>query len=184
MNHFYHEIQGWFIYQPIYDHAVNQARDGAHFVEIGSWRGRSTAYMAVSIINSGKKIQFDCVDTWRGSLDEEVHQNDPAVINDTLYQEFLSNMAPVRQVINPVRMTSQEAVTQYADGSLDLVLIDAGHSYADVSADIRAWLPKVRSGGVLAGDDYEWPGVKQAVTELIPRAQIMKNIGCWLLPVS
>jgi len=181
MNHFYQSIQGWFIYQSIYDQAIKVASDGAHFVEIGSWRGRSSAYMAISILNSNKNIRFDCVDTWRGSLDEDVHQNDPAVVNDTLYTEFLKNMESVIHVVNPIRMPSLEAVTQYPDHSLDLVLIDAGHSYSDVAADIRAWLPKVKPGGTLAGDDYAWPGVKQAVTELIPNATILQSIGCWSL---
>ena len=184
MNHFYHEIQGWFIYQSIYDQAITDAADGAHFVEIGSWRGRSSAYMAVAILNSNKNIRFDCVDTWLGSLDEEVHQTDPAVVNATLYTEFLNNMAPVAHVVTPHRMHSQEAALLYDNKSLDLVMIDAGHSYTDVLADIRAWLPKVKSGGTIAGDDYAWPGVNQAVTELIPNAHIMKSIGCWSLLVG
>ena len=118
MEHFFQNIQGWFIYAPVYDTAVQLAEDGAHFVEVGSWRGRSTAYMAVNIVNSGKKIKFDAVDTWRGS-DEPEHKNDPAIINDTLYQEFLANMEPVKDVVNPVRASSMEAVKQYADESLD-----------------------------------------------------------------
>jgi hypothetical protein len=179
MEHFYQTIQGWFIYQEIYDIAVQSANDGAHFVEVGSWRGRSTSYMAVNIVNSGKKIRFDTVDTWRGSLDETVHQTDPAVINDTLYDEFLQNIEPVKHIVNPVRMTSMEAVKTYADDSLDFVLIDGGHSYEDASADITAWLAKLKPGALLAGDDYEWPGVKQAVNELLPGFTHFPRIGCW-----
>ncbi|HET8688299.1 MAG TPA: class I SAM-dependent methyltransferase [Methanosarcina sp.] len=179
MNHFYQNIQGWFIYQEIYDIAVQTANDGAHFVEVGSWRGRSTAYLAVNIHNSGKEIRLDCVDTWKGSLDEEVHQNDPAVINDTLYQEFLTNMKPVIHVVRPVRMTSMEAVKTYKDNSLDFVLIDGSHAYQDVKDDITEWLKKLKPGAMLAGDDYEWPGVKQAVNELLPGFTHFEQIGCW-----
>jgi len=180
MDHFYQNIQGWFIYQPIYSTAVAIYPSGSHFVEVGSWRGRSTAYLAVEIINSGKNIRLDCVDTWRGSLDEEVHQTDPSVINDTLYDEFLANLAPVRDIINPVRKTSMEAVQDYADASLDFVLIDGSHAYQDVHNDITHWLKKLKPGGMLAGDDYAWPGVKQAVTELLPQAEIFHDIGCWI----
>ena len=38
--------------------------------------------------DNGKNIKFDCVDTWLGSLDEEVHQTDPSVVNDTLFDEL------------------------------------------------------------------------------------------------
>lgn len=179
MDHFFHNIQGWFIYNEIYDIAVATAQSGAHFVEVGSWRGRSTAYMSVNIANSGKQIKFDCVDTWRGSLDEEVHQQDPSVVNDTLYAEFLANMAPVQHIVNPVRMTSMEAVKLYDDNSLDFVLIDGSHAYADVHNDITHWLAKLKPGAMIAGDDYEWPGVKQAVNELLPGFVHFEQTGCW-----
>jgi predicted O-methyltransferase YrrM len=180
MEHFFQNIQGWFIYNEIYDIAVQTANEGAHFVEVGSWRGRSTAYMAVNIVNSGKQIKFDAVDTWKGSLDEEVHQQDPSVINDTLYDEFLSNMEPVKDVVNPIRLPSLEAVKLYKDNSLDFVLIDGSHTYEDVVADITQWLTKLKSGAILAGDDYEWPGVKQAVNELLPGFTHFERIGCWV----
>jgi len=179
MEHFYHNIQGWFIYQEIYDIAVQTAKDRDHFVEVGSWRGRSTAYMAVNILNSGKQIQFDAIDTWRGSLDEEVHQQDPSVVNDTLYNEFLTNIEPVKHLVNPIRMTSMEAVELYADNSLDFVLIDGSHAYEDVHADITRWMAKLKPGALIAGDDYEWPGVKQAVNELLPDFTHFEQIGCW-----
>ena len=180
MEHFFQNIQGWFIYAPVYDTAVQLAEDGAHFVEVGSWRGRSTAYMAVNIVNSGKKIKFDAVDTWRGS-DEPEHKNDPAIINDTLYQEFLTNMEPVKDIVNPIRATSMEAVKQYADESLDFVLIDGSHEYEDVKNDINEWMKKVKSGGMIAGDDcsHYWPGVVQAVNECVPDAYIFEETGTW-----
>lgn len=179
MEHFFQNIQGWFIYNEIYDIAVQTAQDGAHFVEVGSWRGRSTAYMAVTIANSGKQIKFDAVDTWKGSLDEEVHQNDPSVINDTLYDEFLANMEPVKNIVNPIRMASMDAVKLYEDNSLDFVLIDGSHEYELVKQDLTEWLKKLKPGAMLAGDDYEWPGVKQAVNELLPGFTHMPIIGCW-----
>ena len=180
MEHFFENIQGWFIYDEIYDIAVNTAKDGAHFVEVGAWRGRSTSYMAVNIANSGKKIKFDVVDTWRGSVDEEVHQQDPSVINDTLYDEFLANMEPVKHIVNPIRMTSEAAVELYEDNTLDFVLIDGSHEYELVKKDLTNWLAKLKPGAMLAGDDYEWPGVKQAVNELLPGFTHMPVIGCWV----
>lgn len=179
MQHFYQNIQGWFNYEAIYDTAVALAPADAHFVEIGSWRGKSTCYLGVTIANSGKNITLDCVDTWRGSVTEEVHQKDPSVINDTLYDEFLTNVKPF-DFVTPVRLSSMDAVKQYKDNSLDFVLIDGSHEYEDVVNDITEWLKRVKPGCMLAGDDYEWPGVKRAVQELLPTADIIHGPGLWI----
>ena len=51
-------------------------------------------------------------------------------------------------------MTTTAAAASVADGSLDLIYLDAGHMYTDASADIEAWWPKLRVGGLFTGDDY------------------------------
>jgi predicted O-methyltransferase YrrM len=175
MEHFYQNLDGWFNYISIYNYVVSQGDDGDHFVEVGAWKGKSTAYLAVEIANSGKKIKLDVVDTWAGSLE---HQNDEIIKKDQLYNLFLENMKPVEGIYNPRRMTSLDAAATYEDNSLDFVLLDASHEYEDVKADILAWLPKVKVGGILAGDDYHhtWPGVVKAVTELINNPQIVDNV--------
>jgi SAM-dependent methyltransferase len=178
MEHYYRNIQGWFDYEWVYDTAIQRAEHNAHFVELGSWRGKSTCYLGVSIVNSFKKIKVDAVDTWRGSLAEDVHQTDPAVINDTLYDEFLQNIKPIQHIINPVRLSSMDAVKTYAENSLDFVLIDGSHEYEDVVDDITEWLKRVKPGGTLAGDDYKWEGVKRAVNELLPSAELAN--GHWI----
>lgn len=166
MKHFYKSIPGFAAFTDIYAEMVRRAKDGAHFVEVGSWQGRSAAFMAVEILNSGKAIRFDCVDHWRP---------DGALARDGLFEAFLKNTSPVRAVIRPVRLPSVAAAQRYFDGTLDFVMIDASHRYPDVSADIAAWRPKVRPGGVLAGDDYWFAGVKQAVDEFFPAATIHRQ---------
>jgi predicted O-methyltransferase YrrM len=76
-------------------------------------------------------------------------------------------------------MTSLEAAGLYKDNSLDFVLLDASHTYEDVKADIQAWLPKIKSGGILAGDDYHvsWPGVINAVNEMFTDVQIVNDVS-------
>lgn len=165
MNHFHNNIHGWFGFARLYDEQVRQALSPAHFVEVGSWQGASAAYMAVEIINSGKEIKFDCVDTWLGSIE---HQDMDIVKQGELYDRFIENMRPVEGHYRALRMTSVEASKLYEDNSLDFVCLDGSHEYEDVRADILSWLPKLRPGATLGGDDFPWPGVKQAVTELLP----------------
>jgi predicted O-methyltransferase YrrM len=64
-----------------------------------------------------------------------------------------------------VREPSVDASTQFADASLDAVFVDGNHLADAVSADIAAWFPKLRRGGILLGDDYQWPSVSAAWDE-------------------
>jgi hypothetical protein len=69
--------------------------------------------------------------------------------------------------IKVMKERSVDAAEYFTDGYFDFVYIDADHSYESVLTDIRAWLPKVRDGGMIAGHDYveSQPGVKKAVHE-------------------
>lgn len=171
MNHYYYEIPGWFVQENLFTQMVLSCNDENeyHFVEIGSWKGKSSIYMAVEILNNNKKIKFDCVDTWNGSeehLDKNNDSYEPLLeIPNGLYDEFLKNIEPVKSVINPIRMPSIEASKLYKDDSLDFIFIDGAHDYFNVKKDVEHWFPKVKVGGYITGDDYAWPSVKEAVNE-------------------
>lgn len=53
-----------------------------------------------------------------------------------------------------LRQYSAEAVLDFADNSLDFVYIDGDHSFYEATFDIEKWYPKIRSGGIISGDDY------------------------------
>lgn len=170
MKHFYEKIPGWFNCLPLYERCVSEAKNGATFVEVGAWKGRSAAFMGVEIANSGKRIAFYVIDNFGGSAE---HQKDEDVVNGTLEETFRRNVEPVKEFMAVIKNDSVKAAEMFEDGSLDFVYIDASHDYEDVKADINAWLPKVRKGGMLAGDDYLiYPGVKQAVDELLSGAMM------------
>jgi cephalosporin hydroxylase len=176
-------IRGFCNFTDIYDHLINEASDGAKFVEVGALFGASSVYMAQRIKESGKKIEFHVVDVWdaRGIDGSLLGKDDfdyfryagiPEVNldknPDILYYAFLKGVFVngVTQYIFPVKLPSVFASTLYKDKSLDFVFIDADHKYEGVLADITAWLPKIRDGGIIAGHDYDWDGVKKAVNEV------------------
>jgi hypothetical protein len=166
MEHFHQTIDGWFNAEELYKRAVEDAQDGSVFVEIGAWKGKSTAYMCVEILNSNKNIKFHVVDYFQGSKE---HQTEDAIVNGTLQEEFLKNIEPVRSTFSLHKNKSVDAALFFEDGSLDFVYIDASHEYENVKADILAWLPKVKKGGWLTGDDFSiYEGVDRAVGELLP----------------
>lgn len=55
----------------------------------------------------------------------------------------------------------------FIDHSVDLIFIDADHTYDAVKKDITNWRPKLRKGGFLTGHDIHWPEVRDAVDELV-----------------
>ena len=69
--------------------------------------------------------------------------------------------------ITIMQARSVDAAPKFDDESIDLCFIDAWHDYESVKADIDAWWPKVKVGGVLMGHDYADAnyGVKRAVDE-------------------
>jgi Methyltransferase domain len=55
--------------------------------------------------------------------------------------------------INAIFDRSGKACKDFTDHSLDAVFIDACHSEESVRNDILCWLPKIKEGGVVFGDD-------------------------------
>jgi hypothetical protein len=172
IEHFYKETEGenWFNYENLYSDVVRKFDSGAHFVEVGTWKGKSACYMAVEIINSEKDIKFDCVDTWE--VVEEGWNFCALPKFNNLFNIFKKNIEPVKNKINIIKSISWDAASRYDDNSLDFVFLDAGHNYESVKKDIQAWLPKVKVGGILAGHDWLLEGVKKAVLELIPESKV------------
>lgn len=179
MEHFYKNLgEDWFTYPGLYSMIVNGLPDKSHIVEVGTWKGMSAAYMAVEIINSGKQIQFDCIDTWE-YIDS---QNEiPKDMFGNLYGTFLKNIEPVKHQIKPIKSLSWDGANYYTDESLDFIFIDAAHDYESVKKDINAWFPKLKKGGIIAGHDYTWcDDVKKAVHEFFEGKEIFEAEGCWI----
>lgn len=177
MEHIYQNIEGWFTFPTVYKSVVQHFPTGSHFVEVGAWLGCSAAFMAVEIANSGKKIKFDCVDNWKG-VSLEDHE---PVINKTVYQTFLKNIDPVKDYITPVTGNSTEVSNLYTNNSLDFIFIDACHDYESVLQDIKAWYPKLKKGGIIAGHDYGWESVRKAVGDFFTNKQIKSLEECWII---
>jgi len=175
MEHFYADLYGWFDYQDFYAAQVESAVNNDKFVEVGTWCGKSAAFMGVEIVNSGKNIFFDVVDTWEGSQNYQEQVDYVAAHGGSVLSIFQSNMTNggltlgnVAQQINVVTSDGAAAAAGYDNVSLKFVFIDADHSLEVVAAQIAAWWPKVKSGGILAGHDYNesnFPDVKTAVDD-------------------
>lgn len=164
----------WFTYPNVYRLLVDKCEPSGAIVELGAWKGRSSAFLVVEAKNKSPNIKIHIVDTWLGS---EEHTEE---MKGNLYEKFKSNMARLDGLYQEHRMTTNEAAHLFEDKSLDGVFIDADHSYEAVKKDIADWMPKMRKGGILAGHDYipTFEGVVRAVNESI--SDFVTTEQCWV----
>jgi len=168
LNPEFNEIPGWFAYEELYNAMVETAPPGSNFVEVGSWFGKSTNYLATKIRESKKNINFTCVDTWKGTDDEELHQNIVGAFNGDIFYEFVDNtvLSNNYATFDIIKDTSHNAANQFQNNSINFIMLDAGHSYESLMEDIKLWYNKVTPGGIISGDDYGvFSGVTQAADE-------------------
>ena len=150
-------IDGWMLDEELY-FLYSQAKQMETIIELGSWKGKSTHALA-----SGCKGELWCVDHWQGSIGD--NSVDLAKQED-IFSIFLDNIKQFKN-INILKMSTNEAVKQFEDKSIDMIFIDASHDYAEVKNDITNWYPKAKK--LICGHDYQlaFPGVIQAVNEKI-----------------
>jgi hypothetical protein len=112
-------------------------------VELGTHYGESYFTFCQSVLENRLACLCYAVDNWFGDehagfYGQEV-LDDVERYNDTHYRHFSYLL----------RATFDEAVLQFADGSIDLLHIDGLHTYEAANHDFRTWLPKVKSGGII-----------------------------------
>lgn len=136
-------------------------------VELGSWVGNS----ALAMEEAGRAVAetiVHCVDHWKGGN----HMQRQIAKENDAYAAFCDKVGDkLGKTIIPHRGDTVEVASRWvADGNptIDVLFVDAGHTYEECLADIKAWAPHVAKGGVICGHDYNsaFPGVKRAVHEI------------------
>lgn len=153
-----------------YDSVLGLLPDHGRAVEVGVWLGKTVIHLARRIQENRRSILVYAVDTFKASPGNTPQMADfVTLLGGSLLPQFTENVlkAGVETIVIPVPGASPAVADEFQDGSLDLVYLDADHSYAAVKADIAAWFPKVKPGGIFAGHDFSdsYPGVRQAVEE-------------------
>lgn len=101
---------------------------------------------------SGEKLWL--VDPWRHLSDYLDIANTSDRGMDRRYRLARRRLSGYSGRVGWMRTTSVLAAKRFARGSCDFVYIDANHGYQHVVADLNAWYPKVRAGGLVSGHDY------------------------------
>jgi len=134
-------------------------------VEIGSWKGGSSVELAKANKKYEKKASLYCIDTW----DYREGYNHPELCKlakgEDIYEAFKNNMRDYSCTV--LKGLSEMFLKQFENESVDLIFLDADHSYEAVKQDISNWWLKLRHDGIFCGHDYgrtEY-GVTEAVNE-------------------
>jgi predicted O-methyltransferase YrrM len=180
MEHFYNTIEGWSNEpdqgQLLETILLNFSPDQKlNIAEIGVYLGRGTAMWNVILTNNAIDYNYHAIDHFLGS---EEHSKEV-----DYYGTTLRNLEPIASKINIIKNDSLDESGKYEDGYFDIVYIDASHDYESVKSDVLAWLPKVKTGGIICGDDYTpgWPGVVKAVNEVFEnRVNVVGHQQWWI----
>jgi hypothetical protein len=136
-----------------------------NIVEVGSQEGRTPWYILTNT-KRPDEVSVSLIDPYE--MYDNYGYKEPFKMSDAeraakMYlSEFIKNGKCTMH-----KKYSNEGCREFEDESVDLVFIDANHSYNFVKEDIECWYPKIRPGGILAGHDYcsSFPGVEKATRE-------------------
>jgi predicted O-methyltransferase YrrM len=128
-------------------------KPGCRIAEIGSWLGNGSTQAILRAISSTPGARLLCVDTWAGTAGVSRHTEIAAQFD--VLETFRQNVSAYAGRVDIMIANSADAAPRFVEACFDLVFIDADHRYSAVSADIAAWKPKLRSGGIICGHDCE-----------------------------
>jgi predicted O-methyltransferase YrrM len=137
---------------------------GLPVVEIGSWKGKSTVWLASGVRRSAGTLVF-AIDPHEQSLE------DP---DATTLEDLKRNLeqSGVGHVVVPIVAASHNAAPAF-DQTPGVVFVDGSHMEDAVRIDLDDWFPKLVDGGVLALHDVlnqRWPGPRRALRRLLWRS--------------
>lgn len=125
-------------------------------VEIGSWKGLSTLYLAAGS-KAAARERVTAIDRFPYSTMTALHSN--------------LLLAKVQDWVTPIAAESHEAAQSWPGTAIRLLFIDGDHTYEGVRQDYAAWQHLVAPGGVIAFHDAlepNWPDVSRFLDEVLP----------------
>ena len=148
---------------------------GGTIVEIGSFCGKSACFMAAAVKHAGTKVPVHCVDLWyTGGKTQQANHS---------YKKFKrifdANVVTfqLENIVVP-HMVESTAFAKSWKTPIDLLFIDAGHSYTACLADYQAWYKFIKPGGWIAFHDYvpRFHGVMKVVDKHVIPSNLFENV--------
>lgn len=161
--------EGEFLYN-----AAKNCRGRGVIVEIGSWKGKSTVWLAKGS-KAGNNVKVYAIDPHTGFSE---HKRGGRRV--WTFAEFKQNIrrANVEDAVVPIIRTSEDAAHDWKEKPVELLWIDGAHDYEIVKLDFDLWSPYLIEGGSIAfHDTIGWPGPGKVVKDEIYNSHHFANVG-------
>jgi hypothetical protein len=143
------------------------------YVEIGSYEGGSILALGLRFAN--RDVDFYSVESFMGNLDGTMDGH--RLPSRQRFMQNLRRYPGLRVKLAPGDSTL--AAQLFEEKSIDFLFIDGCHDTPAVLRDIDTWLPKVSPGGIIAGDDYGWDSVRDAVRQRFAKPGVTPSGSVW-----
>lgn len=137
------------------------------FAEVGSWKGRSAIWFIENFLNH-RNSKIYCIDTWDINDWNDFNQEKTLLKSNSvraaeldvenIYNQFIYNLN-YKGLLNKceiIKKRSVDALNTFQNDFFDFVYVDGDHSEKGCYDDLNAAWPKVKTGGLLFGDDWKW----------------------------
>ena len=166
------DTEGYLLYRLARDGEGNGA-----IVEIGSWMGLSTAWLAAGSKAAGRE-HVHAVDVFDGG---PMLKGEDAIRNEgTTYHRFVENLEGLDLFdhVEPIVSESAAAARGWTGGAIRLLFIDGDHRHPAVKADFDLWSPHIPVGGFVVLDDATeaYPGVVQLFHEVLAEGKQWQHV--------
>ena len=159
------DLPNWFNYvKPNFSHLPKDSE--LSILQIGVYKGDCTEY----ILENYRVKHIVDVDTWGGSMEHPDLNITFNVVESVYDSKFLDDKR-----VKKMKMTSDMYfANNFPEEKFDFIYIDGAHTSMQVLVDAINAFPRLKVGGILAFDDYEWPIYSGTLNN--PKS----GIDCWL----
>ena len=191
------DLKGWGGDSPAFAELVAEVRPSL-IIEVGTWKGASAVSMAEAAAHLGLGTKILCVDTWLGALEFRMDRHDAERFQalecrhgyPQVYYRFLANVCHRghQDRIIPFPLDSASAALWLMSHGIKagLIYIDGSHEEEAVYQDLLDYRELLAPGGRIFGDDWDWAGVRAAVSTFADdhRLSISHRHDKWVLSVA
>lgn len=171
----YKDVPGWIndaIW--IFKEVVEKSSDGDILLEIGTYFGQSACYMGELIKNSKKQLRFDTFDIFELDASMRAGYHPRQFVNYRFSENLTTcpmhdlvnthfKLCQVTNYVNSIICDAKYTHKLYQDNSLMLVYTDGINDKIELYTFLKSMWPKIKAGGILAGDDIFFDQVREAV---------------------
>lgn len=147
--------------------------EGGTYLELGSFMGGSLLCVYEATKSAGRSVNFIAIDSFEERIGSFSHQHliNKGLTTEDYFHKFTSSIPH----LSLIKSKTEDAKDKIKDNSVDLMFIDAGHSYEEVTKDLINYWPKLKKDGILLGHDYRHksPKAVKAVHDVFGRKEFV-----------